>query len=457
MEIVKDNKKTIWAWCMFDWANQSYNMVITSTIFPAYWIWITTNKQTNNVVTFFGFHFANGVLDIFVLGLAYLAVVLMLPILTSIADYRGNKRRYLQFFTWLGALSCAGLFFFKPLVPTGNGPVPSLEIPLIFYALACIGYCGGFVFYNSYLPQIASEAKQDSVSAKGFIYGYAGSLVMQVVCLIIITYPDFFGMHGDKYAIAERTSFLLVFVWWIGFSIIPFRLLPKGEPNPGKHNYNVITGGFKELVRVFKKVKTMPLLRRFLSSFFFYSVGVQTIMLVAAQFAAKELGMDQNTLIAIILVVQVVGVIGAWLTSICSTKYGNVKTLVGLVSIWTVLCLSVYFIQNTPQFFVAAVVVGAVMGGVQSISRSTYSKYLPPNIPDTASFFSFYDVTEKSSIVVGLLCFAGVEAWTGEMRDAALTLDLFFVVGLILMISLMFAEKKRKNLPTAPLAEVIAV
>jgi UMF1 family MFS transporter len=262
-------------------------------------------------------------------------------------------------------------------------------------------------------------------------------------------------MHGDKYAIAERTSFLLVFVWWMGFSIIPFRLLPKGEPNPGKHNYNVLTGGFKELAKVFKKVKTMPLLRRFLSSFFFYSVGVQTIMLVAAQFAAKELGMDQNTLIAIILVVQVVGVIGAWLTSICSTKYGNVITLVGLVSIWTVLCLLVYFIQNAPQFFAAAVVVGAVMGGVQSISRSTYSKYLPPNIPDTASYFSFYDVTEKSAIVVGLLCFAGVEAWTGEMRDAALTLDLFFIVGLILMISLMLAERKRKNLPTAPHPELL--
>jgi UMF1 family MFS transporter len=453
----KDNKKTIWAWCMFDWANQSYNMVITSTIFPAYWIWITTNPQTHNVVTFFGFHFLNSVLDIFVLGLAYLAVVLMLPILTSIADYRGNKRRYLQFFTWLGALSCAGLYFFKPLIAQGSGPVPSLEIPLIFYALACIGYCGGFVFYNSYLPQIASEAKQDSVSAKGFIYGYAGSLVMQVVCLVLIQYHDFFSMTGDKFAVAERTSFLLVFIWWMGFSIIPFKLLPKGEPNVGKHNYNVLTGGFKELAKVFGKVRTMPLLKRFLSSFFFYSVGVQTIMLVAAQFAAKELGMDQNTLIAIILVVQVVGIIGAWLTSICSTKYGNVKTLVGLVSIWTVLCLSVYFIQNAAQFFGAAVVVGAVMGGVQSISRSTYAKYLPPNIPDTASFFSFYDVTEKSAIVVGLLCFAGVEAYTHEMRDAALALDCFFVVGLFLMISLMFAEKKRKNLPTQPHPEAVTI
>jgi UMF1 family MFS transporter len=443
----KNNKKTIWAWCMFDWANQSYNMVITSTIFPAYYVAVTANAKNGNMVSFFGHKFVNTVLSNFVLGLSYLVVVAILPILTSIADYKGNKRGYLQFFTWLGALACAGLFFFKP--------DSSLEFPMICFGLACIGYCGGFVFYNSYLPQIASEDQMDKVSAKGFIYGYVGSLVMQILCFIVVLSPKTFGITSDD--LPSRISFVMVFIWWMGFSIIPFRLLPKGEPNAGKHNYNVLTGGFKELSKVFQKVRTMPLLRRFLSSFFFYSVGVQTIMLVAAEFAAKELNMPQDTLITIILVIQVVGVIGAWLTSILSSKYGNVKTLVGLVSIWTVLCLYVYFIANTPQFFVAAVIVGAVMGGVQSISRSTYSKYLPPNIPDTASFFSFYDVTEKSSIVVGLLCFAGVEAYTHEMRDAALALDCFFVVGLILMISLLFAEKKAKHVPTAPHPEVAAI
>ncbi len=442
----KNNKKTIWAWCMFDWANQSYNMVITSTIFPAYYVAVTANAKNGDMVSFFGHKYVNTVLSNYILGLSYLIVVVMLPILTSIADYRGNKRRYLQFFTWLGALACAGLFFFKP----DSG----LEFPMICFGLACIGYCGGFVFYNSYLPQIATLDQQDSVSAKGFIYGYVGSLVMQVLCFVVVLSPKTFGITSDD--LPARISFLMVFVWWIGFSIIPFRLLPKGEPNAGKHNYNVFTGGFKELVKVFKKVRSMPLLRRFLSSFFFYSVGVQTIMLVAANFAAKELHMPDDTLISIILVIQVVGVIGAWLTSILSTKYGNVKTLVGLVSIWTLLCLSVYFIANTPQFFAAAVVVGAVMGGVQSISRSTYSKYLPPNIPDTASFFSFYDVTEKSSIVVGLFCFGLVESLTHEMRDSALALDCFFAVGLILMISLMLAEKKRKNLPTMPNPEVVA-
>ena len=446
----KNNKKTIWAWCMFDWANQSYNMVITSTIFPAYYVFYTTYHNTNHgMVTFFGHPIINTVLLTYALGTSYMVIVLLLPILTSIADYRGSKKLYLQFFTWLGALSCAGLFWFKP-VPVG---VPALEIPLILYGLACIGYCGGFVFYNSYLPQIATDDQMDNVSAKGFMYGYAGSLVMQLLCLIVIQEPKWFGLaDSDANPIAARISFLLIFFWWMGFSIIPFRLLPKGVPSIKKQNYNVITGGFKELAHVFKQVLGMPLLKRFLSSFFFYSVGVQTIMLVAANFASKELHMPDDTLIEIILSIQIVGIIGAWLTSKASNKYGNVKTLVGLVTIWMVLCLLVYFITTTLQFFAAAVVVGAVMGGVQSISRSTYSKYLPPNIPDTASFFSFYDVTEKFAIVVGLFTFGAVEAWTGEMRDSALALDCFFAVGLILMIALLVAERKSKK----KLATVVA-
>jgi UMF1 family MFS transporter len=390
-------------------------------------------------VTFFGHKFVNTALQLYVLGAAYLLIVLLLPILTSIADYRGNKKQYLKFFTWLGALSCAGLFWFKP-VPNG---VPPLEIPLILYALACVGYCGGFVFYNSYLPQITTEDQTDSVSAKGFMYGYVGSLVMQLLCLVIILKPLWFGITDES--LPARISFLLIFVWWMGFSIIPFKLLPKGEPNLGKHNYNLITGGFRELGNVLMKIKDMPLLKRFLASFFFYSVGVQTIMLVAANFASKVLHMTDETLIPIILTIQVVGVIGAFLTAKLSKKHGNVKTLVGLVSVWTALCLSVYFVATVTQFFLAAIVVGAVMGGVQSISRSTYSKYLPPNIPDTASFFSFYDVTEKLAIVVGLFTFAAVESWTHKMRDSALALDCFFAVGLVLMIVLLFAEKKSKK------------
>jgi len=428
----KNNKKTIWAWCMFDWANQSYNMVITSTIFPAYFVAITANAKNGNMVTFFGHRYVNTVLSTYILGLSYLIVVAMLPILTSIADYRGNKKLYLQMFTWVGSLACAGLFFFKP----GT----ALEIPMICFGLASIGYCGGFVFYNSYLPQIATVDQQDAVSAKGFIYGFLGSIVVQVICFIPVLRPLWFGITDD--ALPARIAFLIVFLWWIGFAVIPFVLLPKGEPNAGSHKYNVFTGGFKELAKVYGKIKQMPLLKRFLLAFFFYSVGVQTIMLVAANFAAKELHMKDDDLISIILIIQVVAIIGAYITSKSSERYGNVRTLIVLVSVWTILCCLVYFIANETQFYFAAFAVGLVMGGVQSLSRSTYSKYLPVNIPDTASFFSFYDVTEKVSIVVGLFCFAKVEDMTHEMRNSALALDCFFAIGLFLLIVLLLAERK---------------
>jgi MFS transporter, UMF1 family len=432
----KNDKKTIWAWCMFDWANQSYNMVITSTIFPAYYVGITAvTKYGKNTVSFFGHKYINTVLQNYILSISYLLIVITLPILTSLADYRGAKKTYLQLFTWLGSLACAGLFFLEE-----GGPI---EFGMICFGLATIGYCGGFVFYNSYLPQIATVDKQNDVSAKGFIYGFAGSIVVQLVCLIAILFHEFFHITENKGA---QIAFIIVGLWWIGFAIIPFRLLPKGEPNAGSHKFNVWTGGFKELAKVFGKIKTMPLVKRFLPAFFFYSVGVQTIMLVAGEFAVKELHMKDDDLITIILIIQVVAILGAWLTSLASNKYGNTRSLIVLVIIWTITCLCVYYVANQTQFYVAAFAVGIVMGGVQSLSRSTYAKFLPQNIPDTASYFSFYDATEKLSIVVGLAVFAKVEDWTHEMRDSALTLDGFFFIGLLLLFVLYFYERKATRL-----------
>jgi UMF1 family MFS transporter len=428
----KNNKKTIWAWAMFDWANQSYNMVITSTIFPAYYVAITANKQNGDMVSFFGHRYVNTVLSNYILGLSYLIIVALLPILTSIADYKGHKKLYMQLFTWLGSLACAGLYFFT---------IDNFEFGMICFGLASIGYCGGFVFYNSYLPQIASLDRQDAVSAKGFIYGFAGSIVVQVLCFVFVLSPKTFGITDD---VAARLSFLIVGIWWIGFSLIPFYLLPRGVPNAGSHEYNVLTGGFKELAKVWQRVKKLPLLKRFLPAFFFYSVGVQTIMLVAANFGAKELRMPEENLISIILIIQVVAIIGAAITAKASARFGNVSVLTWIVGIWCLICGGVYFITSAQQFYVAAVLVGVVMGGVQSLSRSTYSKYIPQNIPDTASYFSFYDVTEKLAIVVGLFTFGFIEGLTHQMRDSALVLDGFFIIGFILLISLLLAESNSK-------------
>jgi UMF1 family MFS transporter len=435
---IKNNKRLIRGWAMFDWANSAYNLVITSTIFPAYYVAITANEQAGHRVNFFGVSFVNTALSDYALAAAYMVMVLLLPILSSIADYRGNKKIFMFFFTCLGALSCCSLYFFQP---------GRIELGIIAFALAAIGYSGGFVFYNSYLPEIATVDQQDKVSAKGFTFGYIGSVLLQLICLVFVLKPDWFGITDGTFA--PRLSFLLVGLWWIGFALIPFTVLPKGSPNGQTHHKNIIKGGFIELGHVWARVKTMPLLKRFLPAFFFYSMGVQTIMLVATGFAAKELKMPTEALIQIILIIQLVAIVGANLMSRLSKRYGNVTVLILVVVVWIAVCVAAYYTTTSTQFYLIAVVVGLVMGGIQSMSRSTYSKYLPQNIPDTASFFSFYDVTEKLAIVGGLFSFGFFEEVTGSPRNSVLVLGIFFIIGLILLFSLRSAERKSiKNAET---------
>ena len=431
----KNNKKTIRAWAFFDWANSAYNLVITSTIFPAYYVAITTTKTNGGKVQFFGKTFVNTALSDYALSAAYLIIVFLLPILSSIADYKGNKKIFMQFFTAIGAIACCLLYFFD---------ANHIELGIIAFALAAIGYSGGFVFYNSYLPEIATVDMQDKVSAKGFTYGYIGSVLLQLICFVFVLKPELFGIVDKTFP--ARLSFLLVGIWWIGFALIPFIILPKGSPNAVSHDHNIIKGGFIELGKVWKKVKTMPLLKRYLPAFFFYSMGVQTIMLVATGFAAKELHMPTSALITTILIIQLVAIGGATLMSRLSGRYGNVRVLIGVVIIWIGVCAAAYLTKTAMEFYIVAAVVGLVMGGIQSMSRSTYSKYLPENITDTASFFSFYDVTEKLAIVGGVFSFGFFEELTGSPRNSVLVLAIFFIIGLILLFSLLAAENKIKSL-----------
>ncbi|MDB5007686.1 MAG: transporter [Mucilaginibacter sp.] len=432
---IKNNKKTIRAWAMFDWANSAYNLVITSTIFPAYYVAITANSKTDNHVIFFGKSFVNTALSDYTLAAAYLIIALLLPILTSIADYRGNKKIFMQFFTWLGAISCGMLYFFK---------FETLQTSMIFFGLAAVGYSGGFVFYNSYLPEIATLDKQDDVSAKGFTYGYIGSVILQLICFLFVLEPQWFGITDASFP--ARLSFLLVGIWWIGFAYIPFTVLPKGSPNAVSHQKNIIRGGFVELGKVWKQVQKMPVLKRYLPAFFFYSMGVQTIMLVATSFGAKELHMQTTDLIKIILIIQLVAIGGATLMSRLSDKYGNIKVLMYVVIIWIGVCIAAYFTTNATQFYILAMVVGLVMGGIQSLSRSTYSKLIPQDITDSASFFSFYDVTEKLAIVGGMFSFGLVDDITNSMRNSTLVLCTYFIAGLILLISLLAFERKNRKI-----------
>ena len=283
------------AWAMYDWGNSAYNLVITSTIFPAYYIAITTNEQAAqpDQVTFFGMEITNTVLQNYTLSIAYLIIAFLSPILSSIADYRGNKKKYMRFFTYMGAIACMGLFFFTR---------EFLELGIILFGIAAIGYCGSLVFYNAYLPEIAVPEERDRVSAQGFAYGYIGSVILQIVCLIFIQKPEWFGITDGSFG--PRLSFLLVGLWWLLWAQIPFRKLPVGKPLEQHAEHSIISNGFHELKKVWAQVKQMPVLRTYLGAFFFYSMGVQTVMLVAAEFGAKELNLETGQLITTILIIQ---------------------------------------------------------------------------------------------------------------------------------------------------------
>lgn len=414
---------------MFDWANSAYNLVITSTIFPAYYVAIT--QGTDDKVLFFGRTFTNTALSNYALSAAYLIMVILLPILSSAADYHGNKKLFMKVFTYLGGIACAGLFFFK---------LETLEISIILFALAAVGYIGGVMFNNSYLPEIATVDNQDKVSAQGFAYGYVGSVILQIICFVFVLKPELFGITDAS--LPARLSFLLVGIWWIAFAQIPFKALPAGSPNYNRINKNVIHGGFEELRKVWNQLSGMKLLKRFLLAFFFYATGVQTIMLVAAAFGEKILNLGTSKLIATILIIQLVAILGALIMSRFARKYGNIPVLIFVVFIWIGVCACAYFITTEYQFYALAAIVGLVMGGIQSISRSTYSKLIPENTPDTASFFSFYDVTEKIAIVIGLFSFGYIEEFTGSMRNSALTLGGFFLVGLLILFSILFMRSQ---------------
>lgn len=419
------SKKVINGWAMYDWANSVYNLVITTTFFPIYFTSVTPKS-----VKFFGRTFINSALYDYAMAAAFLLAGLLSPILSSIADTRGNKKNYLRLFTWLGGLSCSALYFFSGA---------NVEYGVICFILGSLGYCGGLVFYNSYLPEIALPEDQDRVSARGFAMGYIGSVLLQLIGFGLVIAGDKIGLHGAQPVLI---TFLLVGVWWIGFAQITFRRLPASKATVTEHKGSALTEGFTELRKVYAQVRVMPVLKRFLRGFFFYSMGVQTVMMAATIFGSEELHLEASNLIAVVVVIQLVAVLGAWLMARLSDKFGNIPVLIGVVVLWMGICVAGYRMQTAMDFYLLAAAVGLVMGGVQSLSRSTYAK-LMPETADTASFFSYYDVTEKLSIVIGMVTFGYIHEATGSMRNSVLALVVFFVIGLIWLFT---AKQKQKQL-----------
>lgn len=429
-KLPKGHKKLLHAWAFYDWANSVYSLVISSAIFPIFYGALTIvrdadGNKIDDTVRFLGFDFNNDSLISYVTALAFLVVSFLSPFLSGIADYIGNKKNFMKFFNYLGALSCIGLFWFD---------LDYLWFGLLCYFLALIGFWGSLVFYNSYLPDIAFKDQQDKVSAKGFSLGYIGSVILLIICLILILNHSWFGFEDEGFP--TRLSFILTGIWWIGFSQYTYHYLPKGNKRSGMPR-NVLFNGFRELKSIWEAMQHNLMLKRYLGAFFVYSMAVQTIMLIATYFGIEELDWgDQDPtsgLIISILLIQLVAVAGATLTARVALRIGNIKTLIIINLIWISICGYAYFIVSPQQFYVAAAAVGLVMGGIQSLSRSTYSKFLPDETKDTASYFSFYDVAEKIGIVIGMFMYGMVAQITGSIRDSILFLVVFFIAGVFLL------------------------
>ena len=429
-KLAKGSKKLLNAWAFYDWANSVYPLVISSAIFPIFYEALFSDRS--RYISVFGSEFKNSALISFITAFSFLIVAFISPMLSGIADYLGNKKSFMKFFCYLGATSCIGLYWFS---------IENIYLGLLFYALGLIGFWGSLVFYNSYLPDIAFPEQQDKISAKGYSFGYIGSVFLLVVNLAMVMKPEIFnisGSEGEAAIKAMRYSFIMVGVWWILFSQYSYYFLPNSNSNSSSTvNKAILFNGFKELKKVWKMLSKNTILKKYLLSFFVYNMAVQTVILIATYFGSQEIAWETKSqgttgLIICILLIQLVAVLGAFLTSKASAKFGNIQVLIAINFFWTILCILAYFITLPIQFFVMAAFVGLVMGGIQALSRSTYSKLLPET-KDTTSFFSFYDVTEKISIVIGMLVYGIIDQITGSPRFAIAFLALFFIFGLILL------------------------
>ena len=425
----KGSKKLLNAWAFYDWANSVYSLVIASSVFPLYYQALFSSAGIE-YITIFGGTIRSTPLITYTTAIAFIFISLLIPILSGIADFVGNKKVFMKFFCYLGAFSCMGLYFFN---------LENILTSLLFYFLALIGFWCSWIFYNSYLPDVAYPEQQDKLSAKGFSLGYIGSVLLLLFNLAMIMFPESFGLGDDGASKmkAMQISFISVGIWWLLFSQYTFYYLPKGNITNNKVTWHILFDGYRELKSVYRSLSGNRVLKRYLYAFFVYSMAVQTVMLVATYFGEQEINWgndNQKTigLISSILIIQLVAIIGAQLTSKASSKFGNLPTLIVINGIWAVICVAAFFMTIPLQFYITAGFVGMVMGGIQALSRSTYSKFLP-NTKDTASYFSFYDVSEKIGIVIGMLIYGFIDQFTGSMRNSIVFLMLFFITGAILL------------------------
>ncbi|MGH1339167.1 MAG: MFS transporter [Aureispira sp.] len=430
----KNSPRLINAWASYDWSNSVYNLIVTTAIFPVFYENVTAEAFGGEMVPFFGMTISSSVLFTYAISLSFLIVVFSSPILSGIADYTGSKRRFMQFFTYMGSLACMGLFFFEG---------PNIEYGIACSVFASVGYAGALVFYNGFLPEIVTPDRMDSVSAKGFTFGYVGSVILLLINLALLLMPDTFGFENTK--TATQFGFLLVGIWWMGFAHIAFYYL-KDRPTERTFDRSILGRGIQELKNIGSAINQRTVLKRFLMAFFAYSMGVSTVMMLAPLFATKIVGIESTEMILVVLILQVLATVGALFFAWISNRASNRLAISLILGIWIGVCIASYFLSAKIGFYGLAGLIGIGMGGIQSVSRATYSQLIPKGTIDTASYFSFYEVTEKLAIVIGTFSFGLINQMTDSMRNSMLFMAVFFGIGLlILQMTDLVGEMKRVN------------
>jgi len=420
----KGSKKLIGAWTLYDWANSVYSLVISTAIFPIYYSeYIFANSDS---ILLFNMDINRDTVISLVSATSFLIIAFLSPLLSGIADYLGNKKSFMKFFVFMGSFSCIGLYWFE---------LETIQLGLILYMLALVGLWGSLVFYNSYLTDITYPEQTNIVSAKGFAMGYIGSVILLIVNLIMITYYEQFNLSSEVQAM--KYSFVLVGLWWLLFSQYSFYHLPRGNKGV-KLPKNIIWNGFRELKGVYKIIRSSKKFTRFLTAFFIFSFSLQTIIFIASYFGVTEIEWSSSSeqtagLIISVILIQIIAIVGAILFTKAADKFGNIVVLTIAIASWSIICGYAYFITTPIQFYLIAGFVGFLMGGTQTIARATYSLFIPET-KDTTSFFSFYDVTEKIGIVIGMVLYGLAAQITGNIRFSILIFMFFFLLGAILLL-----------------------
>ncbi len=428
------DKKQVFGWAMYDWANSAFATTVSVAIFPIYFSDVVVPEEG---FTICGTLFDATVLFGFMSSLYALLIFICAPVLGAVADFSASKKKFLMVFCYGGSLFTIMLFF------CGSGDV---WLSMILFFLAQIGFVGGNIFYDAFLPQIASEEKLDWVSGKGFAYGYIGGGLQFAISLALIATHDYIGISKE---LAARTAMVMAGLWWAGFSIFTFIYLKEPGTTAKKHySYSSLPKwiayskiGIQRTLSTAKKVKRFKHLVLFLVAYMIYNDAIQTVIKMSAIYGLDELKIAQTNIMITLLIIQFLAFFGALFFSYLAGKISPKKALMVTLILWTFIVTYGYFITSSGGFLFLGVMVGCVLGGSQALSRSLYGSIIPVNA--SAEFYGFYSVFSKFSTIWGTAIFAFIRHFTGSSRNAIISLAAFFIIGFILL-SMVNMEKAKE-------------